>query len=113
MLGVKLESPECKNLWMKFKLTQFQTLNSWDFLLIPGSTIFLSYVTGFHVHSEYVESGTKQQMRAYIDGIELIISTMPGTNRQTRSIQHIRSDASTDRHWGTITKLVNTLLLHA
>ena len=82
---------------------------------------------------------------ACIDGIELIISTMPGKNRQPKSIQHIRSDAGTEfrsdtfrkwcgennihfnsaapkhqeqnglveRHWGTIAKLANTLLLHA
>ena len=30
-----------------------------------------------------------------IDGIELIISTIPGTQRQPQSIQHIRSDAET------------------
>ena len=33
---------------------------------------------------------------ACIDGIKLIISTIPGTNRQLRSIQHICSDAGTD-----------------
>ena len=64
MQEVKQKNQEFKDTQMKFKWTQFQTLNPWDFLLIPGSTIFLSYVIGFHVHSEYVESGTKQQMRA-------------------------------------------------
>ena len=59
MQEVKQENPEYKDLWMKFKLTQFQTLNPWDFQLIPDSTIFLSYVTGFHVRSEYAESETK------------------------------------------------------
>ena len=78
-----------------------------------------------------------------IDGIELIISTMLGTQRQPQSMQHTCSDAGTEfrsdifrkwcsenkihfnsaapkhqeqnglveRHWGTITKLANTLLL--
>gem|GEM_PF-2876143 len=82
---------------------------------------------------------------ACIDGIELIISTIPGNNRQPKAIRHIRSDAGTEfrsdtfrkwcsenkihftsaapkhqeqngmveRHWGTIAKLANTLLLHA
>ena len=82
---------------------------------------------------------------ACIDGIELIISTMPGTSRQPFSIQHICSDTGTEfqsdtfrkwcsknkihfnsaapkhqeqnglvqRHWGTIAKLANILLLHA
>ena len=62
---------------------------------------------------------------ACIDGIELIISTMPVTNRQPRSIQHIRKhfnpaapkhqeqNGLVERHWGTIAKLANTLLLHA
>ena len=79
MLGVKLESPECKSLWMKFKLIQFQTLNPWDFLLIPGLTIFLSYVTDFHVQICGIRDKTTD---ACIDGIKSIISTMPDTNRQ-------------------------------
>ena len=43
---------------------------------------------------------------------------MPGTSRQPRSIQHIRSPKHqeqndlVERHWGTIAKLANTLLLH-
>ena len=41
--------------------------------------------------------GIKDKMtEAYIDGIKLIISTMPGENRQPRSIQHIHSDAGTE-----------------
>ena len=39
-----------------------------------------------------------------IDGIELIISTMPGTNRQPRSIQHIHSDAGTEFRSDTFRK---------
>ena len=47
-----------------------------------------------------------------IDGIELIISTMPGTNRQPRSIQHICSDAGTEFRSDTFRKWCSENKIH-
>ena len=47
-----------------------------------------------------------------IDGIELIISTMSGTQRQPQSIQHICSDAGTEFRSDTFRKWCSENKIH-
>ena len=49
---------------------------------------------------------------ACIDGIELIISTMPGTQRQPQSIKHICSDAGTEFRSDTFRKWCSENKIH-
>ena len=49
---------------------------------------------------------------ACIDGIEVLVSRIPNNKRKLKKISNIRIDAGSERHWGTLMKLANTMSIY-